>query len=102
MIQPDGKIIAVRSANDPVSFYDFAAVRYLSNGTSDTTFGVAGKVHSDFGAQNFDRARSAALQPDGRIVAVGFAISQNGGVQNFAVARYDSNGVLDTSFGTGA
>jgi uncharacterized delta-60 repeat protein len=101
LIQPDGKIVAVGSANDPATFYDFAAVRYLSNGTLDTTFGVDGKVHTDFGDQNFDRARSAALQPDGRIVAAGFAISQNGGVQNFAVARYDSSGVLDTSFGTG-
>ena len=100
LIQPDGKIVAVGSANDPATFYDFAAVRYLSNGTLDTTFGVAGKVHTDFGDQNFDRARSAALQPDGRIVAAGFAISQNGGVQNFAVARYDSSGVLDTNFGT--
>ena len=100
LIQPDGKIVAVGSANDPATFYDFAAVRYLSNGTLDTTFGVAGKVHTDFGDQNFDRARSAALQPDGEIVAAGFAISQNGGVQNFAVARYTSNGVLDTSFGT--
>jgi uncharacterized delta-60 repeat protein len=100
LIQPDGKIVAVGSANDPANFYDFAAVRYLSNGTLDTTFGVAGKVHTDFGDQNFDRARSAALQSDGRIVAAGFAISQNGGVQNFAVARYDSNGVLDTGFGT--
>jgi uncharacterized delta-60 repeat protein len=100
LIQPDGKIVAVGSANDPATFYDFAAVRYLSNGTIDTTFGVAGKVHTDFGDQNFDRARSAALQSDGRIVAAGFAISQNGGVQNFAVARYTSNGVLDTSFGT--
>jgi uncharacterized delta-60 repeat protein len=101
LIQPDGKIVAVGSANDPATYYDFAAVRYLSNGTIDTTFGVAGKVHTDFGDQNFDRARSAALQPDGRIVAAGFAISQNGGVQNFAVARYDSNGVLDTGFGAG-
>jgi uncharacterized delta-60 repeat protein len=101
LIQSDGKIVAVGSANDPATFYDFAAVRYLSNGTLDTTFGVAGKVHSDFGDQNFDRARSAALQPDGRIVAAGFAISQNGGVQNFAVARYSSNGVLDAGFGTG-
>ena len=100
LIQPDGKIVAVGSANDPATFYDFAAVRYLSNGTLDTTFGVAGKVHTDFGDQNFDRARSAALQPDGRIVAAGFAISQNGGIQNFAVTRYASNGVLDTSFGT--
>jgi uncharacterized delta-60 repeat protein len=101
LIQPDGKIVAVGSANDPATFYDFAAVRYLSNGTLDTTFGVAGKVHTDFGDQNFDRARAAALQSDGGIVAAGFAISQNGGVQNFAVARYTSNGVLDTSFGTG-
>jgi uncharacterized delta-60 repeat protein len=98
LIQPDGKIVAVGSANDPATFYDFAAARYLTNGTIDTTFGVAGKVRTDFGDQNFDRARSAALQPDGRIVAAGFAISQNGGVQNFAVARYTSNGVLDTTF----
>jgi uncharacterized delta-60 repeat protein len=98
LIQPDGKIVAVGSANDPATFYDFAAARYLSNGTIDTTFGVAGKVRTDFGDQNFDRARSAALQLDGRIVAAGFAISHGGGVQNFAVARYTSNGVLDTTF----
>src|SRR5438270_6242036 len=98
LIQPDGKIVAIGSANDPATFYDFAAVRYLSSVTLDTTFGVAGKVHTDFGDQNFDRARSAALHPDGRIGAAGFAISQNGGVQNFAVARYTSNGLLDTTF----
>ncbi len=98
LIQPDGKIVAVGSANDPATFYDFAAARYLSNGAIDTTFGVTGKVQTDFGDQNFDRARSAALQPDGRIVAAGFAISHGGGVQNFAVARYTSNGVLDTTF----
>jgi len=98
LIQPDGKIVAVGSANDPATFYDFAAVRYLSNGTIDATFGIAGKVRTDFGDQNFDRARSAALQPDGRIVAAGFAISHGGGVQNFAVARYTSNGVLDATF----
>ncbi len=98
LIQPDGKLVAVGSANDPATNYDFAAARYLSNGAIDTTFGVGGKVRTDFGAQNFDRARSAALQPDGRIVAAGFAISQGGGVQNFGVARYTSNGVLDTTF----
>jgi uncharacterized delta-60 repeat protein len=98
LIQPDGKIVAVGSANDPATFYDFAAARYLSNGAIDTTFGVAGKVRTDFGDQNFDRARSAALQSDGKIVAAGFAISQGGGVQNFAVARYTSSGVLDSAF----
>jgi uncharacterized delta-60 repeat protein len=98
LIQRDGKIVAVGSANNPVTYYDFASVRYLSNGTIDTTFGVSGKVTTDFGVAGFDRAQSAALQPDGRIVAAGFAISQNGGVQDFAVARYTSNGVLDTTF----
>jgi len=100
LVQPDGKLVAVGSAKNPVNFYDFAAARYLSNGTIDTTFGVAGKVRTDFGDHNFDQARSAALQSDGKIVAAGFAISQNGLVQNFAVARYSSNGVLDTSFST--
>ncbi|MBA3961554.1 MAG: hypothetical protein H0X40_06600 [Chthoniobacterales bacterium] len=98
LIQPDGKIVAVGSANDPATFYDFAAARYLSNGAIDTTFGVGGKVRTDFGDQNFDRARSAALQPDGKMVAAGFAISHGGGVQNYAVARYTSSGVLDTTF----
>ena len=98
LVQPDGKLVAVGSAKNPTNFYDFAAVRYLANGTIDTTFGVAGKVRTDFGDHNFDQARSAVLQPNGKIVAAGFAISQNGGVQNFAVARYGSNGVLDTTF----
>jgi len=101
LVQPDGKIVAVGSANNATSYYDFAAVRYLSNGTIDTTFGVDGKVSTDFGVRGFDRAHSGALQADGSIVAGGFAISQNGGVQKFAVARYTSSGVLDTTFGNG-
>jgi uncharacterized delta-60 repeat protein len=98
LIQPDGKIVAVGSANDPANYYDFAAVRYLSNGTIDTTFGSAGKVSTDFGTRGFDRAQSAALQADGKIVAAGFAISVSGASENFAVVRYTSNGVLDTTF----
>jgi len=97
LIQPDGKIVAVGSANDPATFYDFAAVRYLSNGTIDTSFGVAGKVRTDFKEGGFDRARSAVLQPDGKIVAAGFE-THNGGLQNFGILRYTSNGVLDTTF----
>jgi len=98
LLQPDGKIVAVGSANDPASYYDFAAVRYLNNGTIDETFGNSGTVTTDFGDQNFDRARSAVLLPNGKIIAAGFAISQGGGVQNFAVARYTKDGVLDNGF----
>jgi uncharacterized delta-60 repeat protein len=98
LVQPDGKILAVGSANDSATSYDFAAARYLSDGTIDTSFGIAGKVRTDFGDQGFDRSRSAVLQPDGKIVVAGFATSRGGGVQNFAVARYTSAGVLDTGF----
>jgi uncharacterized delta-60 repeat protein len=98
LVQPDGKLVAVGSAKNRTNFYDFAAVRYLSNGAIDTTFGVAGKVRTDFGSHGFDRAHSAVLQPDGSIVAAGFAISIDGVFEKFAVARYSSNGVLDTTF----
>ncbi|HEX4666111.1 MAG TPA: delta-60 repeat domain-containing protein [Chthoniobacterales bacterium] len=98
LIQPDGKIIAAGSAKNPANFYDFALTRYLADGTIDTTFGASGKVRTDFGAHNFDQIRSAALQPDGKIVTAGFAISHNGGVENFALARYGSNGALDSTF----
>jgi uncharacterized delta-60 repeat protein len=98
LIQPDGKIIAVGSANDPVNFYDFAAVRYLSNGAIDPSFGVGGEVTTDFRGGGFDRARAAVLQADGKIVAAGFATTVSGASQNFAVARYTSSGALDTTF----
>lgn len=101
LIQPDGKIVAVGSANDPAKFYDFAVARYLSNGTIDTSFGIGGKVTTDFRNGGFDRAHSAAIQADGSIVAAGFAIGLTGLSENFAVARYTSSGVLDSTFASG-
>jgi uncharacterized delta-60 repeat protein len=98
LVQPDGKLVAVGSAKNPTNLYDFAAARYLSDGTIDNTFGIEGRVRTDFGDHGFDQARSAALAPNGKIVAAGFAISQQGLDQRFAVARYTSNGVLDTNF----
>ncbi len=98
LLQPDGRIVAVGSALSQASFYDFAAARYLANGTLDASFGHGGKVQTDFGDLGMDRALAAALQPDGRIVAAGLAVSADGGSENFAVARYKANGTLDTSF----
>jgi len=101
LVQPDGKLVAVGSALDLANFYDFAAARYLPNGTPDATFGVGGKVVNDFNAGAFDRARAAALQPDGKIVAAGFS-SFNGTLsQPFVVVRWTAGGVLDGTFGGG-
>src|SRR6266480_4615089 len=74
LIQPDGKIVAVGSANSPFDYYDFAAARYLPDGTLDPTFGTGGKVRVDFGNNDLDIANDAALQPDGKIVAAGTTV----------------------------
>ena len=98
LLRADGRIVAVGSMRDRLSDYDFAAVRYLPNGQLDTTFGTNGKTSTDF-ARGFDRARTAALQADGSIVAAGFAIRASGIHENFAAVRYLPDGGLDTAFG---
>jgi uncharacterized delta-60 repeat protein len=99
-VQADGKIVAAGFANLDGA-HDFALVRYNSNGTLDASFGTGGKVTTAFLSQGFSEAQanSVAVQPDGRIVAAGNA--RVGGAFDFALARYNSNGTLDASFGTG-
>lgn len=92
-VQPDGKIVAAGSTNDD-GVRKFAVARYLPDGTLDTSFGGVGVVKTGFigGAAS---GYAVCLQHDGRIIVGG---SANGA---FALARYTSAGVLDTSFGSG-
>src|SRR6266568_3400913 len=99
VLQTDGKIVAAGEANAGYRGEDCALARYSPNGTLDTTLVVGGKVTTDF-AGNTDRAFGVALQTDGRIVAAGEATAGYRG-EDFALARYNSNGTLDTTFGTG-
>src|SRR2546423_1360954 len=87
--QPDGKIVAAGST--PGGDYRFALARYNPNGSLDTSFSGDGKQTTDFGS--FDEANGVALQTDGKIVVVGLT-----GGGDFALARYNPNGSLDTSF----
>ena len=96
-IQSDGKIV-VAGNTDNGSNYDFAVVRYNSDGTLDTSFGTGGKVTTSVG--NFsDDAYGVALQSDGKIVVAG--VTSNGNSNDVAVVRYNNDGTLDTGFGTG-
>ncbi len=90
VVQPDGKIIVGGSTNASL----FAIARLNSDGSLDTSFGTAGSVTTDVTA-GLDSGYSLTLQSDGKILFVG------AGNNNFAVVRYNSNGVLDGSFGTG-
>src|SRR5215467_9786835 len=97
-IQPDGKIVAAGNAAIGGG-YDFALARYNSNGTLDASFGTGGQLTTDFAGAN-DQADSVAVQPDGKIVAAGAAGQFINRGFDFGVARYNSNGTPDTSFGT--
>ncbi|MCA1624576.1 MAG: FG-GAP-like repeat-containing protein [Acidobacteria bacterium] len=87
-LQSDGKIVAVSQANS-----SFAVARYNSNGSLDTSFGGNGIVITSFGEKA--SAYSLAIQSNGKIIAGGSS------GDNFALVRYNPNGSLDTSFGTG-
>ena len=97
-----GKIVTGSSAAVKSGGTQFSLTRYNANGSVDTTFGSSGTVRTSFGY--FAGAGSVVVQPDGRVVAVGGTQSHdfsNGGVQDLAIARYNANGSLDTTFGVG-
>jgi uncharacterized delta-60 repeat protein len=94
--QPDGKVVA--AGRTGISGFDFAVVRYNSDGSLDTSFGSGGQVVTDLGSGD-DYAQGVVIQPDGKIVVAGY--TGTGLAHDFAVVRYNSDGTLDTSFGTG-
>jgi uncharacterized delta-60 repeat protein len=98
-LQADGKIlVAGRSGSYPN--YDITLVRYHVDGSLDTSFGGGdGIVTTDFGGSSYELARGIALQADGKIILVGtFNNSPGSSPSQFSVARYNTNGTLDTTF----
>jgi uncharacterized delta-60 repeat protein len=96
-IQPDGKIVAVGSADT-----DFAVVRYDTVGALDQSFGTGGIATTMVGVGVSSPVSAGALQADGKILVGGrsFARMEQVPVDDFAVVRYLSSGVLDTTFGS--
>jgi uncharacterized delta-60 repeat protein len=101
LLQSTGKIIVVAGFNNTViATESFGVVRYRANGVLDTTFG--GQGVSLAALTNFiNSPNAAAVQPDDKIVVAGEAQSADGTVSEFAVVRFNANGGLDSSFGTG-
>ena len=106
-IQPDGKIVAAGLAAT-VATADFAAARYNANGALDLTFGSLGRTTNNVGGGTLDGAYAMAIQPDGKIVLAGGAglgnlagpVTSWAYVNSFvALARFNTNGAPDTTFG---
>jgi uncharacterized delta-60 repeat protein len=105
-VQQGGKIVLVGTSIEPGSTnYDFALARLLPNGDLDPHFGSGGKVTTFSGARFTDMAPSGGfvLQPDGKIVVAGYTeyYGTFPFVDEGVVVRYNPDGSLDTTFGSG-
>jgi uncharacterized delta-60 repeat protein len=94
-IQPDGKIV-VAGGTGTVYYGDLLVWRYNADGSLDKSFGTNGVA--TYGETGNDFAWAVAIQPDGKIVVAGE--SSNGSDQDALVLRYNTDGSLDSSFGT--
>ena len=106
-VQPDNKIIIVSGCTNA----PFCSVRLNQDGSTDTTFGgmgqpenlgLPGSVLTRFGPSQAQRgqATAIALQSDGKIIVTG-AVDTTPYNNAIAMVRYNGDGTLDTTFGTG-
>jgi len=97
MILPDGKMLCIGSAwNSTENF--FLLARLNTDGTLDHNFDGDGIVTLQI-VSSFKGAGTVALQPDGKMVAAGYANLT--GYEEFALIRIKPDGTLDNSFGGG-
>src|SRR5262249_38593015 len=96
VLQPDGKLVAAGWTPEGIAQLprDFAAVRYDTAGTPDAGFGASGGVTTDIGTN--DDGSAALREPNGRLVVAGTVDNEHIGL-----VRYDADGSLDGTFGTG-
>ena len=97
-VQSDGKIVIAGLSKDNTSNEDtFVLGRFNTNGTLDNTFGSnGGTVRTLIGSTSY--AYALAIQSDGKIIAAGTALTITYNTA-FALARYNTDGTLDNSFG---
>jgi uncharacterized delta-60 repeat protein len=98
--QPDGMVVQAGALFTVASGAVMAAVRYETDGDLDPAFGTGGVALVDFPGAAPEQAMAVGLQSDGKIVLGGYAL-QGGSTSHLALARLDTDGTLDTTFGTG-
>ena len=97
LVQPDGKIVIAGIQSGSAG--NVVVARFTSAGALDTTFGAPlGYTKPGLGSAATQDGVQIALQPDGKIVVVGSKVVSS--QARFAIARLNSNGALDSTFGT--
>jgi uncharacterized delta-60 repeat protein len=101
VVQADGKIVfCFELGGTGPSGNDFMIARFNADGSPDTTFDFDGTVVIDFDARN-DACNAIAVQPNGKIVAIGPSSDTVANNNDFAIARVNVDGTLDSTFGAG-
>lgn len=96
-VRPDGKIMAI-AADISSNQQNFLVASYNPDGSPNTGFGGTGTVAARF-ARGKAVAKTLVVQPDGKTVVAGIGTSVDFGDQDIAVARFNLDGTLDTTFG---
>ena len=94
-LQSDGKIVVAGSGANAQNFQQGGLLRYTSNGVLDSGFGTGGTVLMAVGTTNAGAAFAVAIQPDGKIVT-----AAPDGIR-LTIFRFNTNGTVDSTFGTG-
>lgn len=98
VVQADGRILACSVlVGTGSSGDDIFVARFRADGTLDTSFSFDGRVTVDFGGD--ETCNAIAVQSDGKIVVVGTTSANGNG--DYAIARLNADGTLDTNFGGG-
>ena len=99
VLTSDNKIIVggYASTDSNSNNSDFALAKYSADGDLDINFGTNGKVTTDFNSGDAE-AFSVVLTSDNKIIVGGTFFSNTGNI-DFALAKYNNDGSLDTNFG---
>jgi uncharacterized delta-60 repeat protein len=96
VILPDSKIV---TAGSVLNHHLISLSRYEVNGAPDTSFGNNGTVFKEIPDREAN-AKGLAVQPDGKFLIVGYVYQTNGPPTKMFLARFNSDGTSDDSFGT--
>jgi uncharacterized delta-60 repeat protein len=101
VLQPDGKIV-VGGSNLVAAHTAFLLKRFNPDGSLDGSFGAGGQALGDFGlSTDFSDGAALALESDGKLIQAGTVHVVSAAHNNFALLRYNADGSLDATFGSG-
>lgn len=95
-LQNDGKIVLTGYEKFGAVF-KFVTARFTTDGSLDPSFGMGGFAITQFGPGD-SYGYAVAIQNDGKIIAAGVTTNEN---VDIAIARYNTDGSFDDSFGNG-